>query len=94
MPMVGAECVLDWVCKDLQGVRLHKLQFAPGETAIAVVRGTCLHQDQRCIPCPGSYAARVAILYLEKWKSIFFGIDSSPFVSSWRLGEPLKGSAI
>ena len=26
-------------------------------------------------------------------KSIFFGIDSSPFVSSWHLGEPLKGSA-
>ena len=27
-------------------------------------------------------------------KSIFFGVDSSPFVSSWHLDEPLKGSAI
>ena len=27
-------------------------------------------------------------------KSIFFGINSSPFASSRHLGEPLKGSAI
>ena len=27
VPMIGTKCLLDWVCKDLQGVRLHKLQF-------------------------------------------------------------------
>ena len=27
-------------------------------------------------------------------KSIFFGVNSSPFASSRHLGEPLKGSAI
>ena len=27
VPMVGTERILDWVYKDLQGVRLHKLQF-------------------------------------------------------------------
>ena len=48
---------------------------------------------QGCIPCPGSCAARVAISYLDKWQKHSLR-HSSPFVPSWHLGEPLKGSAI
>ena len=55
-----------------------RLLMGDGETAIAVVRGMSSSQT-RGIPCPGSYAARVAHVGTNG-KSIFFGMDSSPFV--------------
>ena len=27
--LVGVDCTLDWVSKDLQGIHMHKLQFTP-----------------------------------------------------------------
>ena len=61
-----------------------RLLMGDGEAAMAVVRETCLH------PRPG-FSFHI---FGQMAKNIFFDIDSSPFVSSWDLGEPLKGSAI